>query len=609
MPRVEKFGERKVGLAALPGARKQAHETFESQGGQVGLAQAGVGRTVGAIGGQVLADITRVERERADQVANLTTLRQLNELDQQVLHSEDKGVLNKRGLDAMAARDEALASYDQQLGMIASNLKTDAQRLFFEQQKVQRRASLERQIGDHGLREMRAHEEREFKGFLESSQQRAVVNALDPSIVSSVLTEQDLRVREYAERNRIGPEATEALLQGARSNVHVGVIRQMLAQDQDRSASIYLEEVKKQIDPDLLPELQERVDRASTEGAGLRASEEIWTKHAPVGDNDPINLDRMEADARTRFADDPAALKSTIQFLRERKAGIDASRADRKEAVAGALWGAVAQGRALADVRRMPEYQLAPGQLQAQISEHIVREAEHRADRAYSLSQRGKESASRAENDKERAGWAAYWEYSEPSRLASMTENQILALTPTLGVDHVNRLMAAKRSDPKAATVDAEAFKARAHAAGLPAYKPSPSEEEKALMGELQNAVESAIAAEEVGGRRLSRTQKDELTQRIIDQKVLLNQWGRDPEAIAAIVRPEDRASAYVPIARIPQRSLGEWVNVLRSLEPRAQGLSREQILATYGDRIERAHAAAMMRLGAEEEQRRLLGN
>jgi hypothetical protein len=55
----------------------------------------------------------------------------------------------------------------------------------------------------------------------------------------------------------------------------------------------------------------------------------------------------------------------------------------------------------------------------------------------------------RADAARERAGWAAYWDYSAPEKLAGTSDNAILALTPTLGIDQDNRLMSAKRQPGK----------------------------------------------------------------------------------------------------------------------------------------------------------------
>ena len=139
------------------------------------------------------------------------------------------------------------------------------------------------------------------------------------------------------------------------------------------------------------------------------------------------------------------------------------------------------------------------------------------------------------------------------------------------------------------------------------------------VAGDLSNV--AAIEIRDGGGAVVLRGQfveqpehdddverKAQLMQQIVDRTVMLDVWGHDQERMAAIVRPEDREIAYVPLARIPSRSLDEIVNVIRSISPSAQRLTSEQIVQQWQDRIEKTYAAPVLRLGADEEMRRLQG-
>jgi hypothetical protein len=271
MPRVDTYGQRKVQQAALPGARKQAHETFESQGGQIAEAQAGFGATVARVG----LTIQRAERDRADRVAQLTMLRQFMDLDHQVLHAPETGMLNKKGLSVMESRDAALEAFDTQAGEIGKNLKTDGQRLFFEQQKIQRRAAIVDAIDRHGSKELTAYETHEAQATLASSVNTAVANADNPRRIAEELHNQAAIVENHGARMGMGPEARADLKAKLRSQTHVGVIERLLNADNDRGAQVYFEEVKDQINGEQLARIEKALEEGSLRGASQRAADEI----------------------------------------------------------------------------------------------------------------------------------------------------------------------------------------------------------------------------------------------------------------------------------------------------------------------------------------------
>jgi hypothetical protein len=346
----------------------------------------------------------------------------------------------------------------------------------------------------------------------------------------------------------------------------------------------------------------------------LDASEELWATLGPQGDADPIQLDKMETEARERFSDTPEVMKLTIGMLRERKAGVDASRREREEQTTGALWARASEGASLRDLTAMPEFLAAPGRLQAQLVDYMN-------NRAYTAEARAAARAARAESEEgraftrenrrqqqiERAGWAKYWELSDPSKLKDMNDNQLNMLRGELGDDHVNRLFDQKRKQSAgadkvhAATIDDDLFKTTANAAGLPAYD-AKSEADKAMLGQLKNAVETAIDVEQQQtGKPITRDRKEQIMRGIVDQRVMLDTWFKDPERIAAVVRPEDRAKAYVPIAQIPPRRLGSVLNYLRGMAPQLQGWTDAQLRQRYEDRIQRAYAHQVLGASAGE--------
>lgn len=597
MPRVEGYGGQKVPTAPLPSARKQAHETFESQGGPIGQAQAGFGDVVYRESMQTLGAM----QERAAQVQYLTADRQLLELDHELVTDPEKGALRVRGLEALGSNKRVLEQFDKRAGEIELAIVSSPAKQAFRRARDHRRTSIVGRLNAHGMRELEQHSVREAEASLEMSVQHGIANAQDLPSVAEAVGRLEAAAAHVADARGLGPEARAALLSEKRTALHAGVIERLLVNDQDRNARVYLEEVRDQIAGPALAELERRVDVASTAATGLRAAEALWSEHGPQSDADPIHLDRMESAARAQFANDPKTLDATIRYLRERKVGVDASRKDREEATAGALWSVVAQGGSLEQLRRMPQYLAAPARLQLQVTTELLRRDEHKANRAYLDESRAFTRTQRAEQERERQGVGMYWHYSRPDVLAQMSDHQVLALIPDLGVDHVNRLLATKRElgrselTVREATVDREVLDHVLRAAGV---DPSDSSDRaKSRRGELLMRVEDAIDAEQrARKRKLTRDETRQITQAIVDRRVMVDVYGSDEERIAAtVVDPSDRANAYVPIARIPAPVLSQYLNYARGLSATLQRLPDAELRARFADRIQRAYALRLL--------------
>jgi len=181
---------------------------------------------------------------------------------------------------------------------------------------------------------------------------------------------------------------------------------------------------------------------------------------------------------------------------------------------------------------------------------------------------------------------------------------------------YVNRLMTKKRALTKSAdavhsaSIDEDLFKTTAQAAGLNPYGEKLSADEKADLGQLRNAVESAIDAEQRStGKAIGRDRKQQIMRELTDQRVMLNTWGRDREKIAAtVVNSDDRQTAYVPIGKVPPAALGQYFNYIRSVSPAAQGMTDDQIRTRFEDRLQRAYARRMIGGSTQEIQAILTG-
>jgi len=80
-----------------------------------------------------------------------------------------------------------------------------------------------------------------------------------------------------------------------------------------------------------------------------------------------------------------------------------------------------------------------------------------------------------------------------------------------------------------------------------------------------------------------------------------------------AVVNPEDKAKAYVPLARILKRTDGnaiveEYAKEMRLLDPRYQGWTTRALLDSYTPRFERAYAVRLLGGTKAQIQAALMG-
>jgi len=611
---------RQVTTAPLPGARRTAAETALSQGAGVAQEQARTAERIAALGGTVAtlgfqrySALVQAKFEQERESRLLSRDRQLADFELARLDDPEVGAFaTEKGEKAAELLETFTTDFDRQAGQLEEGL-TDAEKVAFRRGVNRRREHARARVAAYADRELVTWREQETEAGVTLAMQHAIGNADNPA-----------RVAEERERAKALIAGLPNLSRAQRvvmtvrvtSAIHAGVIESLLARGADRQAQIYFEEVpREELVPAVIPELERKLETSSTLGTAQRAADLIWTQLGPASDEDAIELDRMETLVRQQFEDEPKVLQATINALRERKAGVDAARREREEAIGGTLWRAAAAGASLEELRREPAFVKASGKVQAQLADYVVNRAEREASRAYSQEGRAFTRAQRVEAEKESRGWGRYWELADPAVLSTMSDDAIEVKRGELGDAHTNRLheLKGRLSTPdavKAATIDDNLFKSLADSAGLQPYKTTQSEQQKARLGYLRSAVEGEIDREQVSrNRKLTRDETAAVMQRVLDREVTVGGWsGPGPLPSAMVVREQDQEAAYVPLDQIPAQNLSEWINVIRSEIPREQRATRDAILRRYRDRIQRAHAAAVLGLGPEEERRRLFG-
>jgi hypothetical protein len=593
---------------------------------------AGLGQTLGQAGGAVAQEALRQRAEqqaRMDDLAVTTAERQFNQLESVYLHSPDKGILHMVGKTPYERRDTAFEEWDQQAGEIVKAATTERQQAALTRMQYQRRASFVDRVNNHASQQFQTYEAKEYDAARLSTVNTAVAAADGTPdgfrAISEQLQRQGEIVLQMSARLGYGPEQQAKLLQDTRALTHVGVIEQLISKEQDVQAEAYFQNVvaRKELTEGQEASLRTKLEVSSRESKAFATANALYEQHAPAPGDDvtPFPLDVAEREARALAGNDPKLYQLTVNYLRDRNAGVEAARADRKSARATTVWAAIDRGASEAAVRQLPEYRTNPGEMHW-VSEHFQQQRDRALNRALAADSRARAAADRAEREADKKSWSAYYTLLvDPTTFAKLPEGDVAKLLPTLGPEVTAKLVSQHRQLQNAtalstATIDADQFKTIAFNNGVPwIYDKDLSTEQKANVGRLQHMVQEEIARQESGGKKLSYEQKGAAMKQVLDQKVTLTPggwtgfwYGPTEVSVALVANPEDQQRARVPLKHIPTDYLPSVLNTLRAVRPWLAKQDDDYLTTHFRDVLESAAAAWLLGLGDEEVLKRLKG-
>jgi hypothetical protein len=369
--------------------------------------------------------------------------------------------------------------------------------------------------------------------------------AADPKTVPSAIIDIQQKNAYFVARRGLGVEVKDAMDLADTTKLHSEVIKGLVTGD-PTAAKNYFEANKKQINGTSYDEITKLVDTASAANDGEKAAGAAWEALGPKGYNDPVLLDKMEAQIRQQYPNDHARAKAGIGALRERVAAHNSTQGEVKAGAINAVMDKLMQSGSLAAVQKTPEWQALGGADRMKITEHW----DARQTAALNRSNAADESNQRALR---RKGFGAYLAYSNTDTLAGMSEAQVQALLPDLGNELTGHLMEKKRGLASAeakveAKVDQDDFNAAAARMGLKPYDNGKSDHEKAAIGELKFRVEQLIdTAQRTKKGPLTRAEKNELINQEMARKVSLPGFWSDTAKPVITLSAEELTKIKVP--------------------------------------------------------------
>lgn len=487
---------------------------------------------------QVADALWQKQSEKIDTALVLESENKAWELEKELFHNPENGAFTRRGKDAMPALDEAMTQYRAGIDKITNGLTSERQRGIFKERSQSRRIALEGQVEGYVAGEIRSYTDTQYQAALDKITEQSALVFDNPDQLATLQADKRKIIETYGQQFSIDGDELEKQIRAESSKSHSVVLSRMLAKGFDVTAKAYFTAHEKEMTAGDRAEVERTIFRATTDGKAMRGAKAVWDTMKPMDINQPIRLADMDEVLRKQFIEEPDVLKFAMQDLRTYVDAFNYQHQQLTASNSAEALGAFNNGLSRAEVIRMPQYLALRGDKQNELNSYM-------ADRNKTLTDRGREAQARR-------GFAAYWKYSDPTSLSTMSENEVLALEPTLGQELVTALMNGKRSmskgEVKAASIDVDHFKYILRQSDI-----DPDDEDAAAdIGALKFHTENAIEREQTTkGRVLTRDEKSVIMTKIINDTVLIEKWGRDPSKIMATLTYDERGRAYVPIATL----------------------------------------------------------
>ena len=570
MPKVPTYDTFQVAPQVNPDVRVAAPE-FQDFGGanaaKAGQAAISAGTAAARIGADIINDANAVRIDEA--------LNKVNEAALALRYDKTDGFENIKGEAALNRKSgKPLAvEYKEKLdAAIKENsifLGNDTQRKMF--------AIKANDLSTRFYAQANVHEVKQFTDYSLSVQEGSLKNAansitLDPlnsENVKSNVEKINQAIYNAGKLKGLSAEQITATQAEALSGTHMNAVKALIDQENPDGALAYFKEYKKDFNGIQFAEAEKLLKQADVTKVAIAAASQLWAANKPKTYNDPVDLFKMEEDARAMFANDPKKLAATISELRNRKSAFDSSQGEFNDANINAVGQFMRSNKSLVEIQGSVAFNALPGKAQLEITQAITdREytmkqrsiaesdrlytlklrKEHEIDRAYTLEERSR-------RQREVNGMAKYFELSNPDVLVGMKRDAVAALWPKIGEGNTANLLQRweslqNKDNLITSRMDQEQFNAIAQQFDLNPYDSKKSTSEKAELGNLHNNINSKLEEAAKSVRRpLTREEKDTIMRTEMAKKVTLDGFFTNSTKPIAQLSEKDKANVIVPNA------------------------------------------------------------
>lgn len=533
MPQVPVYGDRQVRTEAL---RPVAQQTPDVSSGAVALAR-GLG---------VVAEV-------ADQIDLRDAQAKANEIDTQLTRAWNDWENANRGKYTNQAAEGYTKAVDEWWREAAktygAGLNARSQAMVGNTLARRQTIALE-QAGKYEFGE----KEKYADSTTAASINTATVNALKTGDYAGEAQRIRDLIAEQGARKNWSKEQRDAELNARMGGFNTTVIAQ-LAEKDAVAAQKYLNGAieRGEIRPDQQPRLE-----AVIKG---EADNQFATQEAARLAAMPLKEQLAEASKIT----DPQRREKTLTQIRNNYALVKQAEQEAESRASDQAWQLFAQGK------KIPESVLAGmdgrNRVQLQEAQRV------RAERAVA-------------GTPVKTDWATYIDVRE--RLAAGEKVDLRTLTEKIGPAQMEQLIdiqtSASKGGGKQDSMLTDEGRINAALTGLGIDKKKDPKTAAALTNEIDRRVRAASAAK--GGKDLSADEKQSIVDRVVTDKVYVDEFGRDPEKPLALVPPEELAKAYVrvdgknvPVSSVPATDRRQ---IIQALQATGQIVTEQAVVEMY---------------------------
>lgn len=534
------------------------------------------------------------ERKKADEVAVLDADRALGEFENRALYDPKAGALNKRGKDSFGLPEQVMGEFDRISGELYNSLGNDNQKLAYRKYMESRRRDIDRTLQRHVGEEISKYDDQTTESFVANELEAAVHNYKDPERIGHAIARVENEYTRYAGRKGLPEDWTKRKIAEATSKAHAGVITRMLANGDDKTASEYYAANKEDIKTGNAP-LEKALEEGSLRGESQRQTDAILAQHGAKDD-------RTDALAAAKAIKDPK-----IRDLAEER--VNKYFTERQNAETERLNKMYVSATNVVD-KTGDETKIDP-----------VVWSQMSLERRSALKLYAKNKREGTEPELDHPTWVKFT-YQSEEQLSKLTEAEFMEkYYPKLDKAHRDRGLemmrlardSAKKGgspDPKFATTITFKDQVKMTLEGAkiikPGEEPSKWNEETArrytaFQDEAWRRVQQFEMTELQGKRPATHLEMQGIMDKVLMDKVFVDEWGRDTEVPALFIKEDQRGKTYVPLAQVPKDVKAEAVNLAKSLGNIPQDMPQAEAEKILARRIERAYGARLTRATRQE--------
>lgn len=366
MPTVRRY-TRSATTAPLPAVRKTAAETAISQGAGVAAEQArsmatlaDVGTGVARVGIGMFAQQEELrrreaekERRRTDTLAVLAGNDELNTWKQSTLYDAQKGLLQRKGADAVNLAPLASAEFEVAASAVLERMSNEDQRVAMLGDISQHRNEVRLTMERHEARERDAYAAQELQSTTANSVDMAIrVGTGDPSMAVPYLRGVEHSLRTVGPTLGLTPAQIDGEVAKVRSQIHVGIIRNLVSDQQLSSARALYAEAKDQIAGDQRDEIQTLLKAGTIQQQAQKETARIFAEGGTLA----------EQRAKARQIEDPDVQDEVVQRLEHEALIWDREQADAHKTLLRDLYDRLDKGATYSSIPLAERQLLEPNE-------------------------------------------------------------------------------------------------------------------------------------------------------------------------------------------------------------------------------------------------------